>query len=133
MRNIIIISVITFFLGFFTHSIFFPDLFVPTSPSTLITAPIEIKPQKVEDIFFHVTYQNGQFHPSRVTLSKGQYITVRNMNKGALMWLVSDEETFNTNRGYAEGEEIKNIYSTEKTFTVTDKLNSSAVLTVTVK
>lgn len=136
MRKAIIVGVLSFTVGFFFHAIFFPDLFILNQGSQVVqkaAGQLQKNPQKLRDLVFLVTYKKGVFHPSTVILEKGQYIAVRNMNKDALMWLVSEEKTFNTNRGLGESEQLRNIYSEAKTFTVTDKLNPQSVLKVTVK
>ena len=136
MKKTIVIGVLCFIAGFFFHALVFPDLFILNlAPQTVQNAGDEPRgtSQKLRDLVFLVTYEKGMFHPSRVVLEKGQYIAVRNMNKDALMWLVSTEKTFNATRGLGQSEELRNIYSEAKTFTVADKLNPQAVLTVTVK
>ena len=128
--------IIAFTIGFFVHAFFFPDYFyngLAELTKKNVTSANPVLPTGAPDQFFtYVTYSNGKFRPGKVTIKRSDYLAITNLNKIDRMWLVSDNKLLNTGRDYAESERLTVMLNELGTFTVLEKNNPAALLSVTV-
>lgn len=134
--KVIFFIVTAFVVGFFTHAYFFPDL-LPGNLSDMAAntflQPVQNKNTVQPDpLITYVNYDGDRFIPSRVSILKGNYLAITNMSKDKFMWLSSDNELLITERGYAESERLQVLLPKVGDFTVVNRLNTRAQLSVNV-
>ncbi len=135
IRFIAFIAVV-FCAGFLTHAFFFPD-FLPSvkeiSAGKIKSAETQTDAEGNMGLFTYVNYDGVNFSPRVVTIHRGSYIAITNRSSNKLMWLMSDNESLNTKRGYGLSERLERILEQPGTYTVTEKSDANANLTVIVK
>jgi plastocyanin len=130
--RLIFFLILTFSLGFALHWLITS---LQTKPAaSLILGGQNVLGQKSFDQFItYIDYDGSKFNPKTVTIKKGNYIAITNKSKDKFMWLISDNVDLNTKRGFGEGERLQLMLLTEGSYKVVDKLNSKAILTITVE
>lgn len=128
---------IFFFIGFFVHALFFPDLFYNAlgelNKKNIVISPTPGEKKTDSNFFTYVTYKDGKFRPGNVTIGRSNYLVITNVNKKDPMWLVSDNKLLNTERGFMESERLTILLNELGRFTVVEKNRPEALLIVTVK
>ncbi len=90
--------------------------------------------QASQDPFItYIDYDGKRFKPSSVIIKKGNYVAITNTSSDQLMWLISDNQDLNTQRGYGEGEKLQLTLLKEGEFKVVDKLSPNVSLSVKVE
>lgn len=126
-----------FVIGFFVHALLFPD-FLPNGIQSIsasnVFPPAQNKniPQN-DSLITYVNYDGDQFVPKRIIILKGNYLAITNTATDKLMWLSSDNDLLNTPRGYAESERLQVLLPKVGEYTVTNKLNTQAQLSIQVR
>ncbi|MBI3985084.1 MAG: hypothetical protein HY344_04085 [Candidatus Levybacteria bacterium] len=104
--------------------ILFPDLFSQTpnfeKTKSQILGEQTSQTQGTKSLTI-ATFKDGSFHPSKVWMKKGYYVGIKNEDEKSQMWLMSDEETLRTLRGYGFGEQLRSMMLKEGNFVVTIK------------
>lgn len=137
----LLLVVIVFILGFFTHALFFPDLFangIMLSSDALFsnvkTASSASNQQaEAEKHVVLVTYDGTSFSRTNVTVPLSDYIVIRNESQDTQLWLAADMPELATSRGYAYKEEVRVRLDKKAQIHVLNKLNPQARLIITVK
>jgi hypothetical protein len=128
--KVLITAIIAFALGFFVHAYFYtPESLGVSRIKVSVPAVIGGSFTGIDKPNTFVDYKNDTFQPSDVTIHRGRDVTIRNTEK-SLMWLESDCQELNTVRGYGETEQLRVSIETDKTCTVTNKLNLNAKTTI---
>lgn len=135
--KVLLFIFMAFVIGFFTHAFFFPD-FLPNGLQDIAASnfllPAQNKSNIQTDSFItYVNYDGNQFIPQHVTILKGNYLAITNTSKDKLMWLSSDNDLLNMERGYAQSERLQVLLPKVGEYTVVNKLNTQAQLSVKVK
>jgi len=131
MKKRLILVILAFLGGYLLrHNTAPPSWF---TPDTLIRKATGLE-NKTPDTEFttKVIYRNGEFAPNSVTIAKGNYLQIVNDSDDALMWLESNHPKLRTPRGYALSEQIKARMDEAGDFTVSNKLNLTAGLRISV-
>lgn len=131
----------SFGFGFIVHALFFPYLFSEKQLDQSVrdvtyvkNAALQATPaDQVNDLITYVDYAAGNFHPSTVTITRGNYVAITNRHKDRQMWLSSTTKFLNTARPYATGERLQTTIKDPGTYSVVDKLNPDVKLTVVVR
>ncbi len=142
MKKSIIVCIVFFTLGFFTHAFFFPDFlangleaFMPKD--TTADPAVNAAPQNQSDnnaFMTSITYDGEHFSRHNITIEVGSYLTITNTGKNnQLMWLFSNNKQLTTNRGYGESEQLKVRMDARGAYAVIDKNNPQEKLIITVK
>jgi hypothetical protein len=79
-----------------------------------------------------IEYKNGTFIPDSLSIHQSDYILIVNKSEDNLMWLDSNYPKLNTKRGFRYLEQIKIRLDEPGDFTVTNKLNLRARLSIRV-
>lgn len=128
---------IFFFVGFFVHALFLPDLFYNAlgelNKNKIALSPTPAEKKAESDFFTYVTYKDGKFRPGNVTIGRSNYLAITNINKKEPMLLVSDNKLLNTGREFMESERLTVLLNELGRFTVVEKNRPEALLIVTVK
>jgi hypothetical protein len=137
-KKIVFASIISLVSGYVIHDLAHDSLlklidrtpFIPKGSSE----NQKILGKSSSDSFVTTIVYNGvSFSPQYVTLKKGNYLSVINKSTNLLMWLTSDYNGLSTNRGYAEGEQILLPLNVSGSYILKEKVNSSAVVHITVE
>lgn len=137
--SFIIVTCVAFFLGFMTHALFFPYIFIDGNTDAVtneINRYKNVAPSSGPDsgnFVTYVEYDNGYFTPKEVTMIKGDYIAITNRSKTQGMKLDSDNQLLTTKRPYMESEQIRLVIPESGTFTVTERLQGKGSLIIHVK
>ena len=131
----------SFSSGFIIHALFFPYLFSEKQLDQSVKNVVYVKNSALQatpadqenDLITYVDYAAGRFHPDTVTITRGNYVAITNRHKDRQMWLSSEASFLSTVRPYAVGERLQTTIAKPGTFTVIDKNNPEAKLTVVVK
>jgi plastocyanin len=140
-RKLIITGIFSFAAGFVIHALFFPYVL---TEKQVVQAEKDIgyikdtklkatPADQVNDLITYVDYAEGNFHPTSVTITRGNYVSITNRHKKEQMWLNSEAEFLSTVRPYATGERLQTTIAKPGTYTVIDKNNPDAKLTIVVK
>lgn len=135
----VILVILAFAAGFVFHAFFFPTLEVEDAGTLIGNESLRkiegLRKNDANGFNTQVSYKNGSFNPSSVTIKKGNYITITNENPDDqdLMWLQSRESLLTTVRGYATSEQVYVSLNELGEFEVVNKLNPKAKLMVKVE
>ncbi len=136
-----IVLVLFFFLGFIVHAFFFPDFlydgwrYFQKQPENVFknTIPNAARPTDATPFITSIDYENQIFSKRNVQIHLGNYLAITNMQKDHSMWLESDNPYLNTGRAYSYYERVQVRLDTKGIYHVTDKLNPSQTITISVK
>lgn len=135
----ILLYLLIFIVGFISHAIFFPGLFIVTNQAETtvrkeLGLPAKNKTIKEPNpLYVYVSFKNGEFSPKTVTMHRAMYLSVINEDDSELMWLESPFKSFNTLRGFGKSEQLVERLDELTSFTVTEKNNPNAILNVIVR
>jgi len=117
----------------------FPDIVItPNQADTTVRKQLGL-PQKNESIkepnplYTYVIFNGDRFDAKVITMHRGSYLSIVNNSPDKLMWLISKKVSFTTTRGYGKSEQAVSRLDVPETFTITEKDNPNARLTINVK
>ena len=139
-KKLILVGLLSFVSGFIIHALFFPYMFtekqvIQTSKDISYLKDTKLKATPVDqenDLITYVDYAEGNFHPASITITKGNYVAITNRHKDRQMWLSSEKDFLSTMRPYSTGERLQTTIATAGTYTIIDKNNPEAKLSITV-
>lgn len=139
MRYLIylVLFLITFFLGFIIHALYFPDVLsngivsIPTNPFA-DEPDASPTPYDATKLNVKISFNGERFDRTNVTIQQSRYLQIVNESKDQLMLLSSSNSVFATPRGYGYSEKILVRMDDKGQFTVLEK-NSGAKTVITVK
>lgn len=135
--RLLAIAAFFFIFGFLVHALFFPDFISsglgPISANSLPFLSNANNTVQTDEFINYIDYDGQAFNPNRITLKKGYYVAITNKSKDKLMWLFSDYDILNTERGYGFTERLQVLLSTPGEYTVIEKSSPQRKLTIVVK
>ncbi len=138
MKKNLIILVVAFAAGFLTHAFFFPDILsngITDIGQIVLPNPTSTQTKSVtSDPLITTIYFDGErFSRTNVTIGFTRYIQIINNSKNKLMWLISNEPSLTTPRGYGYTEAIEKQFNKKGQYIIENKNNPQARLVITVK
>lgn len=130
--RLLFIVIIAFSLGFALHFLI-TNLQTKPEVSLLLQQRVMGEQTTADNFITYIDYDGWEFKPRAVTIKKGNYIAITNKSKDKLMWLVSDNQDLNTQRGYGEGEKLQLTLLKEGTYKITNRLDTKGFLEVMVE
>lgn len=136
MKKTILLSFLTFVLGFLTHAFIFPDFLangVTDVSRVVLPAPSAAPAQETQPLVTKITFDGKDFSRTNITVEFSRYLQITNTSKETLMWLTSNYPELTTERGYGETEAVSVRMDKRGQFVVADKNNPSERVVITVK
>lgn len=138
MKKNIILGIVFFIAGFLMHALVFPDVLSNGITDIQQIAVPETPAQNSangtkDEQFTKITFDEGQFSRTNVTVGFTRYLQIINEDETKLMWLVSDVPELTTKRGYGQKEAVQTQFNKKGQFVVINKNNPQEKLVITVK
>ena len=127
--RILIIIVLSFILGWYSHKTAFEKGLLNKSPLSIIRNEEE-KNTNSKNLL--IIYKDGKFYPSSASMDITRYLTIRNDSESLMMLTSTDDPDLSTPRGYGLKEEVKKRMDKPGTYRVTNKLNTNAQVVIQV-
>lgn len=136
MKRTILVFLVSFVLGFFSHALFFPDFLsngILLQPDVVISNnPLQTLDQ-VEPSEYIVEYKDGKFSRTNITVPVGRYFVLINKDENSLMDVVSTLEPLSTPRPYGLEEQVRLRLDSKGQYYIQEKDNEENQLVITVK
>lgn len=134
MKKTLVCSILAFGIGFAVHAFIFPDVLTQQQGSLQhvlsITTQATPEPDSQTTI---ITFDGKKFNTHRVFIGFTRYVRIINTSKENLMWLISDNPSFATTRGYAYQEVVQEQMNKKGISVVRNKNNPQEQVKIIVK
>ena len=136
MKRFFLTAILFFICGFFFHAWLFPSMFVGRPDVEIASASKKIigMPEETgtENLISYVSFKDGKFSPSSISIGYGRYIAITNENEKDRMELSSDIKELQTVRPYGKTERLQTSLYIRGVHMVKDTI-SGAELTIFMK